>query len=83
MKALCHSPKVGTAAAQDVLVSIELNPIDLDDHITQFALKTQFIENGAGHCTHFSLHEAALELRRRGWLLQFTHVCSLSYTTQT
>lgn len=75
-----HLPEVGAAATQNVFVSIELHPIDFDDHITQLALQTELVENGAGHGTHFSLHEAALELwggARR--LLGFTHTCCSSY----
>lgn len=49
-------PKVGAAATEDVLVGIELQAIDFDDHIAELALKSKLVEDLTGHCTHLPLH---------------------------
>lgn len=54
-------PKVGAAATEDVLVGIELEAIDFDDHIAELALKSELIEDLTGHRTHLPLHVRLVE----------------------
>lgn len=54
-------PKVGAAATEDVLVGIELQAIDFDDHVAELALESKLVEDLTGHRAHLPLHVRLVE----------------------